>query len=248
MNWADIAFRFGPAEYVAILTLLLLVACVAAPQPLTRSSGMAVMGLLLGTQGLDGFGDPRHLPGLELLQEDPMVLVSCVALFALVVPQIARHAMPRIPATSRRMAIWNTVYQCLGFWPASAALIATAGWSQRPAWTGPFAAAWCGGLMAWYGLTPELWGVCAVAAAAGLVFMQLGCAVVPLLVGMLASPLLEQNLRRALLLSRGEWAPGLLHRPIVAGLILAGVLVLVLRAYLLERSQTSRVAANPVRG
>lgn len=247
MNWADIAFRFGSAEYVAILILVLVVVCIAAPQPLTRSSGMAVMGLLLGTQGLDRFGDPRHLPGLDLLQDDPLVLVSCVALFGLVVPQIARHAMPPLPAPSKRKAIWNIVYQCLGFWPASPALIATAGWSQRP-WTVPFAAAWCGGLTAWYALPPELWGACVVAAAAGMVFLQLDCAVVPLLVGMLASPLLEQNLQRALVLSRGEWAPLLLDRPIVAGLILAGVLVLVLRAYLLGRSQTGRVAANPVRG
>ncbi|MES2948321.1 MAG: tripartite tricarboxylate transporter permease [Pseudomonadota bacterium] len=247
----DIVFRFGPAEYAATLTLLLLMVCLAAPQPLARSSGMAVLGLMLGTQGQATSGELRDMTGLGLFHEDPAVMVACVGLFALLVPHIAQHLMPksvapshapRAAAPTRGARLWSTVYQCLGFWPAFGAFIATAGWLQRPAWTGPFAAAWCGGLLAWYGLTPDLLLTCVWLAVAGMLFLQLACPVVPLLVGMSASLMLEENLGRALLLSQGEWLPLVLHRPIVAGMLALGALGVAARVFLLRRGKKTHPA------
>ena len=116
MRWAELAFRFGPAEYAATLMLLLTLVCVAAPQSLARSGGMAVTGLLLGMHGQDRYGEVRDMTGLQALFDDPSLLVACVAIFAMLLPHIARHYLPRAAPASRGATLWSTLYQCLGFW------------------------------------------------------------------------------------------------------------------------------------
>jgi TctA family transporter len=57
--------------------------------------------------------------------------------------------------------------------------------------------------------------------------MKLGMEPAPLALGVVLGPLMEENLRRAMLLSRGD--PSVfLTRPISAGFIIASVLLLVL--------------------
>ena len=231
MSWEDLAFRFGPAEMAALLVLLLTLACVAAPQPPARSAGMAVLGLLLGLPGQDRWGEERDLLGLAQRFDDPVLFVACVGIFALLVPQIARHHLPTPSPASRSQRLWNTAYQCLGFATASGAIFATAGWLRRPAWTGPFATVWCAGLLLWYGWTPDLLGVCAALSLAGLLLAQLDCPVVPMMVGMGVSPALEEQLSRALLLSRGDWLPLALERPTAAGLLALGAVALAARMF-----------------
>jgi putative tricarboxylic transport membrane protein len=60
----------------------------------------------------------------------------------------------------------------------------------------------------------------------GVVFYKLGCEPAPLLLGFILGPMMEENLRRALLLSRGDWST-FLERPLSAGLLLASVLMIV---------------------
>jgi len=60
----------------------------------------------------------------------------------------------------------------------------------------------------------------------GYVFHKLECEPAPLLLGLILGPMMEENLRRALLLSRGDWGV-LATRPISAGLLIAAVLLLV---------------------
>ncbi|MBQ0960752.1 tripartite tricarboxylate transporter permease [Ideonella sp. 4Y11] len=61
---------------------------------------------------------------------------------------------------------------------------------------------------------------------AGYVFYKLGCEPAPLLLGFILGPMMEENLRRALLLSRGDWAT-FLTRPLSAGLLVAAALLIV---------------------
>ena len=61
----------------------------------------------------------------------------------------------------------------------------------------------------------------------GLVFHKLGCEPAPLLLGFILGPMMEENLRRALLLSRGDWST-FVTRPLSAGLLSAAVLLIVL--------------------
>ncbi len=66
----------------------------------------------------------------------------------------------------------------------------------------------------------------AVFAVIGYVFYKLGCEPAPLLLGFILGPMMEESLRRALLLSRGDWT-AFLTRPLSAGLLLAAVAMVV---------------------
>lgn len=61
----------------------------------------------------------------------------------------------------------------------------------------------------------------------GYIFIKLGCEPAPLLLGFILGPMMEENLRRALLLSRGEWSV-LVTRPISLGLLIAASLLVVI--------------------
>jgi putative tricarboxylic transport membrane protein len=68
-----------------------------------------------------------------------------------------------------------------------------------------------------------------MAAAFGVVgyaFFKLGCEPAPLLLGFILGPMMEENLRRALLLSRGDWTT-FFTRPLSAGLLIAAALLVV---------------------
>jgi TctA family transporter len=60
----------------------------------------------------------------------------------------------------------------------------------------------------------------------GYFFYKLGCEPAPLLLGFILGPMMEENLRRALLLSRGDWTT-FLSRPLSAALLIAALLMIV---------------------
>ena len=64
-------------------------------------------------------------------------------------------------------------------------------------------------------------------ALVGYVFHKLQCEPAPLLLGFILGPMMEENLRRALLLARGDWTT-FTTRPISMGLLLAAVLLVVI--------------------
>jgi putative tricarboxylic transport membrane protein len=66
----------------------------------------------------------------------------------------------------------------------------------------------------------------ALFAVVGYVFYKLGCEPAPLLLGFILGPMMEENLRRALLLSRGDWMT-FMTRPLSAGLLTAAALMIV---------------------
>jgi putative tricarboxylic transport membrane protein len=68
--------------------------------------------------------------------------------------------------------------------------------------------------------------VTAAFAFIGYVFYKLSCEPAPLLLGFILGPMMEENLRRALLLSRGEWST-FLSRPLSAGLLIAAALMVI---------------------
>jgi TctA family transporter len=61
----------------------------------------------------------------------------------------------------------------------------------------------------------------------GYMFIKLGTEPAPLLLGFILGPMMEEYLRRALLLSRGDWSV-FVTRPLSAGLLAAAVLLLVI--------------------
>jgi putative tricarboxylic transport membrane protein len=60
----------------------------------------------------------------------------------------------------------------------------------------------------------------------GYIFYKLNCEPAPLLLGFILGPMMEENLRRALLLSRGDWTT-FFSRPLSAGLLIAAALMIV---------------------
>ena len=60
----------------------------------------------------------------------------------------------------------------------------------------------------------------------GYIFYKLNCEPAPLLLGFILGPMMEENLRRALLLSRGDWST-FMTRPLSAGLLIAAFLMIV---------------------
>ncbi|MFN3861489.1 MAG: tripartite tricarboxylate transporter permease [Roseateles sp.] len=60
----------------------------------------------------------------------------------------------------------------------------------------------------------------------GYAFYKLSCEPAPLLLGFILGPMMEENLRRALLLARGDWST-FLTRPLSAGLLIAAALMIV---------------------
>ncbi|PHM21841.1 MAG: hypothetical protein CK604_03650 [Curvibacter sp. PD_MW3] len=74
--------------------------------------------------------------------------------------------------------------------------------------------------------TFDIWMV-AIFGVIGYGFIKLGVEPAPLLLGFILGPMMEENLRRALLLSRGDWSV-LVTRPLSAGLLAAAALLLVI--------------------
>jgi TctA family transporter len=80
-----------------------------------------------------------------------------------------------------------------------------------------------------YGTNNNAWDVWMVGIFGfiGYVFHKLGTEPAPLLLGFILGPMMEENLRRALLLSRGDWSV-FVTRPISAGLLLGALALLVI--------------------
>jgi putative tricarboxylic transport membrane protein len=69
--------------------------------------------------------------------------------------------------------------------------------------------------------------VTAIFCVVGYIFYKLGCEPAPLLLGFILGPMMEENLRRALLLSRGDWTT-FATKPLSAGLLLAALAMVVI--------------------
>lgn len=74
----------------------------------------------------------------------------------------------------------------------------------------------------------DIWMV-AIFGVIGYGFIKLGMEPAPLLLGFILGPMMEENLRRALLLSRGDWSV-LVTRPLSAGLLAAALLLVIIVA------------------
>jgi putative tricarboxylic transport membrane protein len=74
--------------------------------------------------------------------------------------------------------------------------------------------------------TFDIWLV-AIFGVIGYYFIKLGCEPAPLLLGFILGPMMEENLRRALLLSRGDWTV-FVTRPLSAGLLIAAAILVII--------------------
>ena len=81
---ADLALRFGPPEYTALLTMGLLVLSYMSGGSMLKTLAMAIVGLLLGTVGIDAMsGYTRFSYGLPELGDGIGIVPVAVGLFGL---------------------------------------------------------------------------------------------------------------------------------------------------------------------
>jgi TctA family transporter len=74
--------------------------------------------------------------------------------------------------------------------------------------------------------TWDIWMV-AIFGVVGYTFIKLGMEPAPLLLGFILGPMMEENLRRAMLLSRGDWSV-FVTRPLSASLLAVALLLLII--------------------
>jgi putative tricarboxylic transport membrane protein len=74
--------------------------------------------------------------------------------------------------------------------------------------------------------TFDIW-MLAIFGFSGYLFFKLGCECAPLLLGFILGPMMEEYLRRALLLSQGDWST-FVTRPLSGGLLAAALLLLLI--------------------
>jgi TctA family transporter len=79
----------------------------------------------------------------------------------------------------------------------------------------------------------------------GYIFVKLKCEPAPLILAFVLGPLMEENLRRALLISRGD-PTVFLTRPISAGFLIATVLFLVVMLAPAIRKKRDQMTEDPV--
>ena len=216
-TWGPQIFpRFGPAEFMAVMTLDLAVAIALAHSSRTRAAGMALLGLLLSTVGTDvNSGVARFTMGLDELMDGISVDAVLFGLFVL-----------------------GDAFVCL----ASPSLFLRTYTRLVTAWRAPpirVPAVFVMRLVAALAVAGVCYYVYSLSHSVGdvvltLVFGALGVAAkifgwnrfLPCM-GMALGALLEENIRRALLLTRGD--PLLvLQRPICAAL--TGVAAAILTA------------------
>lgn len=85
--------------------------------------------------------------------------------------------------------------------------------------------------------------IAAAFAVVGYILRRMQCEAAPLLLGFILGPMMEENLRRAMLLARGD-ALVFLERPISAGLLLVSVTILVIILLPSLRSKRNEVFAE----
>ena len=105
---AEVALRFGPAEYFSLMVLGLLAAVVLARGSLVKAIGMIVLGLLFGIVGTDvNSGLPRFSFGVPELSDGIGFVVVAMGLFgfAEIIVNL-EHAGTREVFTHRVSGLW----------------------------------------------------------------------------------------------------------------------------------------------
>jgi TctA family transporter len=209
---------FGPAENVALIILVLAIAIALVRVSRVRAAGMVLVGLLLATVGTDvSSGVPRFTMGSDHLADGIMAAVVSLGLVVLAEGAICLASPSLLLAShARRIAGWSS--------PRIPRLAAIA---MR------LAAALAITAAAYYAfeLNRSFWdvGALVVFGLFGVVCKILSWNRLVLIQAFAYGPLLEEKLRQALLLSKGDLAV-FMGRPISATLLALAVAVLALVA------------------
>jgi TctA family transporter len=215
--WVRIALlfpRFGPADFTALIALELAIATALAHSSHTRAAGMVLLGLLLSTVGTDvNSGVARFTMGMEGLSDGIGVGIVLLGLFVVGDALVCLVSPPLFLRTyTRVVTAWRASRIPL---PAALAMRLTA------------ALALAGACYYAYAFSHSYVDVASILALGilGVAAKIFGWNRFLLCMGMALGAMLEENIRRALLLSGGD-PSALLQRPISGTLLVATMAVL----------------------
>ena len=206
--------RFGPAEFMAFMLLELAIAITLAHTSRSRAAGMALLGLLLSTVGTDvNSGVARFTMGLEALMDGISVIVVAAGVFAVADALVCLVSPALFLRTYTRLLTTWTFPRV----PVYAALV------MRLA----AALAFAGACYLAYALSHSYFDVVLVLlfGALGVAAKILGWNRFLLYFGFALGTMLEENVRRALLLTGGDLSP-LVQRPLGGPLLVAAMAIL----------------------
>jgi len=106
---ANVALRFGPAEYFSLMVLGLVASVVLAHGSLLKAIGMIVLGLLLGLIGTDvTTGTPRYTFDIPQLADGVGFVVAAMGMFGLGEIILNLERVGGTPFLARVTSLWPT--------------------------------------------------------------------------------------------------------------------------------------------
>jgi putative tricarboxylic transport membrane protein len=106
---ANVALRFGPAEYFSLMVLGLVASVVLAHGSLLKAIGMIVLGLLLGLIGTDvTTGTPRYTFNVPQLADGVGFVVAAMGMFGLGEIILNLERVGGTPFLARVTSLWPT--------------------------------------------------------------------------------------------------------------------------------------------
>jgi TctA family transporter len=205
----EIAFKFGPAEYFSLIVFHLIFVVVLAAESVLKEVGMVLLGLGLGLVGTDiNSGTPRFSFDWPELLDGLDAIVIFLGLFGLGSVLFSLRGQSRelnvFSAGKKGLLIKIKIYKRVEVWVLRGLGVFLGVMPYR--WLTLVIVLFCA--ISVYSITDSLFGilVLVVFGFVGYFLIYLGLNPAPLLLGLIASPMMEENLRRALLLSRGDWS------------------------------------------
>jgi putative tricarboxylic transport membrane protein len=107
----EVAFKFGPAEYVALMVLGLIGAVVLASGSVLKAVGMILLGLLMGLVGTDvNSGVARYSFGVPELTDGIGIVALAMGIFGYgeIISNLGKHADERQVFTSKVTGLFPT--------------------------------------------------------------------------------------------------------------------------------------------
>jgi TctA family transporter len=232
----DLLLLFGPSEHAALAVLALAIAVALVRRSRIQAAGMALLGLLLATVGLDSItGVPRLTMGLEQLFDGIASPIVCLGLFVVADGLVCLASPSLWLATYARL-----VRGCIA--PRIPTVVAI---GMRIA-AGLAVAAACYLAFEFEARTWDI-GLILLTGAFGAASKLLGWNRLVLLVALAYGNVLEQSIRQSMVLSNGDPAIFLM-RPISGTLFLLAGGIVVLAATLSAWRGFSRPKAQIVEG
>ncbi|MGH8707806.1 MAG: tripartite tricarboxylate transporter permease [Burkholderiales bacterium] len=117
----EVALKFGPAEYFALMVFAFTTVAAVLGASTTRGLASLFVGLMLGLVGIDSqTGQPRFAFGVPELLDGIDVVVLAVGLFAVGETLYVAAYTSRLPETLEKMSgsIWMSVADWKRSWPA----------------------------------------------------------------------------------------------------------------------------------